>query len=79
MMSVDLLEKNLATSQTIQEFKNKSLGIIPNEDLIAFSETIEKFQSNYHELVVQPNISTLEVDMLPIFLFPQLKRQYYVN
>ncbi|GEM_PF-4265698 len=79
MMSVDLLEKNLATSQTIQEFKNKSLGIIPNEDLIAFSETIEKFQFIYHELVVQPNISTLEVDMLPIFLFPQLKRQYYVN
>lgn len=79
MMSVDLLEKNLATSQTIQEFKNKSLGIILNEDLIAFSETIKKFQSIYHELVVQPNISTLEVDMLPIFLFPQLKRQYYVN
>ncbi|RDC56564.1 hypothetical protein DU508_13375 [Pedobacter chinensis] len=60
MMSVDLLEKNLATSQTMQEFRNKSLGIIPNEDLIAFSETIEKFQPIYHELVALPNISALE-------------------
>lgn len=60
MMSVDLLEKNLATSQTIQEFKNKSVGIIPNEDLIAFSETIEKFQPIYHELVIQPNIAALQ-------------------
>lgn len=61
MMSVDLLEKNLATSQTIQEFKNKSLGIIPNEDLISLSEILEKFQPIYHELITQPNVSALEV------------------
>lgn len=61
MMSVDLLEKNLATSQTIQEFKNKSVGIIPNEDMIAFSEIIEKFQPIYHELVAQPNVAAFEI------------------
>lgn len=61
MMSVDLLEKNLATSQTIQEFKNKSLGIIPNEDLISLSEILEEFQPIYHELVTLPNVSALAV------------------
>ncbi len=61
MMSVDLLEKNLSTSQTIQEFKNKSVGIIPNEDLISLSTTLENFQPVYHELITQPNASALEV------------------
>lgn len=61
MMSVDLLEKNLVNSQTIQEFKNKSLGIIPNEDLILVAEILEQFQPVYHELVTRPNFSALEV------------------
>ncbi|MDQ0594537.1 hypothetical protein QFZ37_002906 [Chryseobacterium ginsenosidimutans] len=61
MMSVDLLEKNLVTSQSVQEFKNKSMGIIPNEDLISLSITLEKFQPIYHELVAQPNALALEV------------------
>lgn len=69
MMSVDLLEKNLATSQTIQEFKNKSLGIIPNEDLISLSEILEKFQPVYHELVTEPNTLAIELQKNNLFSY----------
>jgi len=54
-MSRDFLEKNLATSQSIEGFKEKSAGIIPNEDLIAFSKTLDIFTSIYRELVFEPN------------------------
>ncbi|MCP9752681.1 hypothetical protein [Ferruginibacter sp. HRS2-29] len=54
-MSRDFIEKNLAISQSIEEFKEKSAGIIPNEDLVAFSKTIEIFTSIYRELVFEPN------------------------
>ncbi|MFY7825830.1 MAG: hypothetical protein ACOVQ4_01835 [Flectobacillus sp.] len=71
MMSVDLLEKNLVTSQTVQEFKNKSLGIIPNEDLMAFAGILEYFQQIYHELVAQPK--ELAINMQKKHLL------YYIN
>lgn len=61
LMSRDMLERNLATSQSIADFRNKSLGFIPNEDLSLFSEIIENFQPIYHELVFEPNKAALEV------------------
>jgi hypothetical protein len=61
LMSRDMLERNLAISQTIADFRNKSLGLIPNEYLSVFSETLENFLPIYRELVFEPNKTAFEV------------------
>jgi len=48
-------------SQTIADFRNKSLGLIPNEYLSPFSETLENFLPIYRELIFEPNKAALEV------------------
>lgn len=61
LMSRDMLERNLAISQTIADFRNKSFGLIPNEYLSVFSETLENFLPIYQELVFEPNKTAFEV------------------
>jgi hypothetical protein len=60
VMTSDLIEKNLVTSATITDFKRISTGIIPNEVLAPFSQTIEAFLPVYHELVAEPQKSKIE-------------------
>jgi len=60
MMSRDLLEKNLAVSNTAAEFANRSLGIIPSEDLSAFAQIIQNFAPIYNELIFEPNKAAFE-------------------
>jgi hypothetical protein len=50
-----ILTKNLISSETIQEFKESSFGIIPSADLYAFSQIIEAFTEVYDSLIYQPN------------------------
>lgn len=61
-----LLEKNLMTSETIQEFKKKSFGVIPNEELAVFSNAIEAFIPIYNELIFQPNKESFESQLATI-------------
>lgn len=60
MMSRDILERNLVLSQSVADFKTRSLGIIPNGDLSKFSSIIETFLPIYHELVFLPNQTAFE-------------------
>jgi hypothetical protein len=50
-----ILTKNLISSETIQEFKESSFGIIPSSDLLAFSNIVEAFTEVYDSLIYQPN------------------------
>jgi len=60
LASRSLLEKNLIKSKTIEEFKEKSFGIIPNEELNTFSKVIEAFLPVYNDLIFQPNKENFE-------------------
>ncbi|MFK7776176.1 MAG: hypothetical protein AB8F94_28900 [Saprospiraceae bacterium] len=55
-----LIEKNLISSKTIKEFKTKSFGIVPIEELIALSKIIESFLPIYNELIFEPNQQVFE-------------------
>ncbi len=61
VMIRDLLEKNLAVSQTIDEFRNRSVGLIPSDILYTFSGILETFLPIYHELIYIPNKEAIAV------------------
>lgn len=61
LMSIDLLERNLALSETITDFKSKSVGLIPSEDLTLFSSILEDFRPIYRTLIFEPNKVAFEV------------------
>jgi len=60
LASRSLIEKNLIDSKTIKEFKAKSFGIIPNEELSNLSKVIEAFIPIYNELIFEPNKEIFE-------------------
>jgi hypothetical protein len=55
-----LLKKNLVNSQTINDFKLSSLGIIPNDNLFKLASILTEFTPVYQELVYQPNKEKFE-------------------
>ncbi len=50
-----LLGRNLIESETINEFRRKSFGIIPSSDLEMMSDILSEFKLVYNELVYEPN------------------------
>lgn len=50
-----ILGRNLLETETIDEFKKRSYGIIPNIDLNMISSIISEFKPIYNELVYLPN------------------------
>lgn len=50
-----ILGRNLITSKTLEEFKAKSYGIIPNNDLDKFYKILSKFLPIYREVVYKPS------------------------
>ena len=60
LASRSLLEKRLIQSKTIEEFKKKSFGIIPNEELTIFSNAVKAFLPVYNDLIFQPNKENFE-------------------
>ena len=60
LASRSLIEKNLIESKTVQEFKAKSFGIIPNDELSTLSTVIEFFIPIYNELIFQPHKKAFE-------------------
>ncbi|AWH83786.1 hypothetical protein HYN59_01055 [Flavobacterium album] len=61
VMTRDLLEKNLAVSQTLDEFRDRSVGLIPGDILFSFSGILENFLPIYHELVCLPNKDAIAI------------------
>lgn len=61
VMSRDLLERNLALSETIEEFMDRSLGIVPNEELTKMAVILESFLPVYFTLAFEPNQAAFNV------------------
>lgn len=49
-----LLARNLIESKSLEEFKKKSFGVIPNSDLAVFYEILSTFQPIYQQTVYKP-------------------------
>ena len=60
LSTASLLKKNLIDSRTIDEFRNSSIGIVPNESLFRFASILQTFTPVYRELVYEPNKETFE-------------------
>jgi hypothetical protein len=55
-----LLKRNLINSGTIDEFKHRSLGVIPNASLLELASILKEFGPVYRELVYEPNKEVFE-------------------
>jgi hypothetical protein len=55
-----LLWKELVSSQSVAEFKQRAVGIIPNPSLFKIAEVLAAFEPVYDELVYQPNKEAFE-------------------
>lgn len=64
MQSRDILKKNLIETHTLNDFKLRSIGILPNATLQSLTEIISAFTPVYNELIYIPNKGQFE---------PQLK------
>jgi hypothetical protein len=65
-MTEALLKKNLLSSTNLKEFKKKSVGIIPNANLLQLSTILYEFQLVYRELIYQPNKTKFEKQLIEI-------------
>ena len=50
-----LLKKNLIDCSSLEDFKFRSLGLIPNTDLLALTAILEEFTPVYRQLIYMPN------------------------
>jgi len=53
-MTESLLKKGLVNSANLKDFKKRSIGIIPNANLLQLTAILYEFQLVYRELVYQP-------------------------
>jgi len=59
-MTDRLLKKNLIDCTSLQDFKTRSLGVIPDADLLALTTVLGAFTPVYRELIYQPNKDRFE-------------------
>ena len=55
-----LLKKNLIDCNSLEDFKLRSLGLIPNADLIELATILDAFTLVYNELIYTPNKEKFE-------------------
>jgi hypothetical protein len=60
LSTASLLWKEMANSQSIEDFTLRAIGIIPNPQLLKLSEVLTAFEPVYDELVYQPNKEVFE-------------------
>jgi hypothetical protein len=58
--TISLLKKNLISTAGIEEFKLKSLGLIPNNDLFTLTSIIKAFTPVYREVIYNPGSAQFE-------------------
>ncbi len=66
MQTRDLLKKNLIETNTLNDFRLRSIGILPNNVLNALTTYIKSFTPIYNELIYQPNKIKFEKQLAEI-------------
>lgn len=60
VMVTSIIQKNLISSTSWQEFKGKTFGIVPSSELIKFSNILSEFEPVYNNLIYLPNKDDFE-------------------
>ena len=60
MLTDNALQKHLIAATSWQDFKIRAMGLIPNEDLIHFTNILAVFTPIYNELIYKPNQEKFE-------------------
>lgn len=66
MQTRDVLKKNLIETNTLNDFKLRSIGILPNNVLNDLTACITSFTPIYNELIYQPNKEQFEKQLAEI-------------
>lgn len=66
VMTTSLIEKHLISATSIQEFKSRTFGIIPNTELFLFSHILSEFQPVYDSLIYFPNKTEFEKQLIEL-------------
>lgn len=66
MQTRDIIKKNLIETNTLNDFKLRSVGILPNNVLSDLTGCIESFTPVYNDLIYQPNKEQFENQLLGI-------------
>lgn len=66
MQTRDILKKNLIESNNLNDFKLRSIGIVPNNVLNDLTTYIAEFTTVYNELIYQPNKDKFERQLYEI-------------
>uniref|UniRef100_UPI003219533F hypothetical protein n=1 Tax=Chryseobacterium sp. TaxID=1871047 RepID=UPI003219533F len=77
MQSRDILKKNLIETNNLNDFKLRSIGILPNTTLQSISEIILAFTSIYNELIYLPNKAQFEPQLKEISKYASEKNMEY--
>jgi hypothetical protein len=68
-MTEGLLKKNLIASNSIADFKIRSVGLITNTSLNQFAKILSEFTPIYNELIFNPNKTKFEIQLADISKF----------
>lgn len=66
MQTRDILKKNLIETTNLNDFKLRSIGIVPNKTLNDLTEMISTFTPIYNELIYNPNKAQFEKQLMEI-------------
>lgn len=66
MQTRDILKKNLIETNTLNDFKLRSIGIVPNKTLGDLAECISEFTPIYNKLIYNPNKELFEKQLIDI-------------
>jgi len=66
MQTRDILKKNLIETTNLNDFKLRSIGILPNKTLSELTEIISTFTPIYNELIYNPNKEQFEKQLVEI-------------
>ncbi|RQO31196.1 hypothetical protein DBR32_10520 [Taibaiella sp. KBW10] len=66
MQTRDILKKNLIETTNLNDFKLRSVGIVPNKTLNDLAEMISVFTPIYNELIYNPNKAQFEKQLAEI-------------
>ncbi|WP_428138730.1 hypothetical protein [Chryseobacterium jejuense] len=77
MQSRDILKKNLIETNNLNDFKLRSIGILPNVSLQSITEVISAFTPIYNELIYIPNKGQFESQLKEISRYSKEKNMEY--
>lgn len=77
MQSRDILKKNLIETNNLNDFKLRSIGILPNVTLQSIAEIISVFTPIYNELIYAPNKTQFEPQLKEISRYSKEKNMEY--